>query len=93
MSGFILQARDEEGEIRGTFQEGQDYKLMKCHHTYGNSITHFNSQKKHKIQAVWQNDAYQPLNDIIIKAVVVYDYKHAQKLELTHTLEFSVIQF
>ena len=86
-----MQVRDENENVIGTFEEGVDYKLMKCHHVIGNSITHKNSHYKQEIVAQWNNQG--GLTNLIIKAVVVFDYKHAQELEENVILDYpQVIQ-
>ena len=82
--------RNNRGEIIGQFQEGKNYKLMTCHHTFGNSITHYNSKHKHKISSRWKNNG--ELNESVnVVAVVVFDYKHAQKLQEEIKFEYSVL--
>ena len=69
--------------------EGKNYKLMTCDHKLGNSITHFNSHHKHKISSKWQSDS--ALTDtLIIHAVVLFNYKHAQIIQNEIKLEYSI---
>ena len=79
--GFILQVRDNENKIVGHFIEGKNYKFMTCDNRYGNSITHINSRHKNKISSKWQNHTDTLTENLIIHAVVVFNYKHAQILK------------
>ena len=72
----------------GNFDENSDYKLMRCNHLTGNSITHKNSHHKNRVTAKWRK--ITDFSPLIIKATVVFDYKHAQKLEHEFHLDYSV---
>ena len=86
--GFILQVRDENDDIVGLFDEKPEYKLMTCDDILGNSVTHKNSHKKHKIVAKWRRNSHA--QTFVIKAVVVFDYKHAQILDQKLQLDYNI---
>lgn len=89
--GFILQVRSKGNHISGRFEDGEDYKLMKCNHVRGNSITHKNSHHKTRIETKWINE--EGLTDFVIEAVVVFDYKRAQKLRQEMSFEYTIVHF
>ena len=82
--GFILQGRSDDNQIIGKFLPAEEYKMMTCDGEYGNSITHKNSHHKSQIKAQWI--AQEPVRNVTFKAVIVFHYKQAQKLQHLHNL-------
>ena len=82
--------RDSDNKIIGEFAEGEDYKLMTCDHKYGNSITHVNSKHKNKISTQWRHKS-GITEKLTVHAVVVFSYKHAQKIQQEIKMDYSVV--
>jgi len=80
--GFILQGRDDNGNIIGKFLPSDQYKMMTCDHRLGNSITHRNSGHKSQIKAQWVLDSM--MSNVTFHCVVVFHYRQAQKLQHLH---------
>ena len=76
-------------QIIGKFVPSEDYKMMSCDHQYGNSITHKNSDHKTIIKAQWINT--NASSNVTFKAVIVFHYSQAQKLQLLHDLLLPVL--
>ena len=80
--GFILQGRDENDIIIGTFRADDDgnFRLMQCKGVNGSSVTHINADLKTQVKATWEfpQDFNGP--SVNFRAVVVYRYTGGQKL-------------
>jgi hypothetical protein len=55
LKGFFIQAKDEHGQLIGTFEiSGEDAKVVRCSKTSPMAaITHTNNNEKTKVEAIW----------------------------------------
>ena len=76
--GFLVQARNEDGQIVGRFEtKDENVKLMDCDAIEHSTITHKNAELKQKIEATW----ISPLNSSMPESGVRFHYTIVEKYD------------